>query len=97
MTDTILKALAPVLPWVFVLLVVFVLFSIVYLFRKLSGPRAEAEAARQAIELELSLFSKIFRLGRRKTDPVVAQPPGDPNALTISRPIPAVPPPDKKP
>lgn len=94
MFDTILKSLLPVLPYVFVALVLFILFAVVYLFRKFSGSREEAESARQAVELELSMFSKLLRLGRRKTDPVVAV--EDPNKLTISRPIPAVPPPEKK-
>lgn len=90
MMKTILDALVPVLPWVFVALVAFVLFAAVYLFRKFSGPPAEAESTRRALELEMSFFSKVLRLGRRKTDPVV-----DANALTISKPIPAVLPPTR--
>lgn len=93
--EIILHSIAPVLPWLLVVLVLFILFALAYIFKKLSAPRAEAEQARQALDLEVSLIGKLFRLGRRKTDAVAAV--QDPNALTISRPIPAVPPPETKP
>lgn len=69
------------------------LAALVYLFRKFSGSRDEAESARRAVELELSLLGRLGRLFRRRTDVVVAGTTEDPNALTISKPIPAVPPP----
>lgn len=94
MIETILKSLLPVLPYVFVGSVLFAVFVAIYLFRKFSGSAAEAENTRRAVELELSFFSKLIRLGRRKTDPVVAV--EDQNKLTISRPIPAVPPPERQ-
>lgn len=80
-----------------VLLALF-LAVLVFLFRKFSGTPAEQERTRQAVELELSLLEKLGRLvrfGRRKTDTVAAV--VDQNELTISRPIPAVPPLERKP
>lgn len=95
MKEILLKAIAPVLPWLLVIVVLFAMFVVVFLFRKFSGTRDEAEQARRAVELELSLFGRLGRLFRRKTDVVVATTSEDPNALTISRPIPAVPPPER--
>lgn len=97
MMHDLFQAILPVIPYLFVLLVGFALFVIVFLFRKLSGTRAEAESTRRALELELSFLGKIGRLFRRKTDVVVAGTTEDPNKLTISRPIPAVPPPEREP
>jgi hypothetical protein len=97
MMHDLVTALLPAIPYLAVLLVGFVLFVIVFLFRAFKN---EPEKTRVAVMLEIASLRKLRQVFTRKTDLVVT---GEGEIIrpnfgeTISRPIDAVKPPEQKP
>lgn len=89
-------AVTPVVPYVFVALICFILFAVVYLFRAFEQ---NPEKTRMAVMLEIASLRKLRQVFTRRTDTIVTgegeviKPIGPNLGQTISRPIdPPVPP-----
>jgi hypothetical protein len=77
MMHDLLKAILPVVPYLFVLLVLFILFVLIYLFRAFKN---EPEKTRRAVMLEISLLRNLRQIFTRKTDVVLE------NGVPVKRP-----------
>lgn len=77
MTKDLLNSILPVVPYVFVGLLMFGLAALVYLFRAFKN---EPEKTRRAVMLELSLLRNLRQLFTRKTDVVLE------NGVPVKRP-----------